>query len=458
MFKNLKNHKKKIVALFIVSLLSTYYAYESCIGNMYCINFVSSIIPGGKHNSPQKDKEEVSILKSYPQYKETSTIHSAHNSMKAIKFTLPSPHRYGAIAKFDDTFIFMDAFGKLFIFKEDKDDFKNSQLLETKSLKLDMNKEEFDKMHDNEILTQAFAVKGLTVFKKNKKKYIISSTFKFDVQNNCHTISLFKSEAFYEDGNFTNSAWKNIYNSSPCLKFRHGDKTVPGAVHNTVSSGGKVQQYDDNNVLLTIGDLENNGVSSPDLVQDKSNSYGKIIKINVFNKNNKIFSLGHRNPQGLYINKNKVIFETEHGPHGGDEVNIIKEDKNYGWPLRTFGVNYDIKAHRWFHDKSDRTHSGFEKPIMSWIPSIAVSNLIQIQSDHFNYWKNDLIVSSLKNASLYRLHLNNLNVITIESIPIGERIRDITELKNGKIVLLTEDQKNWNDSKSFIILKYFKPQ
>ena len=116
MFKNLKNHKKKIVALFIVSLLSTYYAYESCIGNMYCINFVSSIIPGGKHNSPQKDKEEVSILKSYPQYKETSTIHSAHNSLKAIKFELPSPHRYGAIAKFEDTFIFMDAFGKLFIF------------------------------------------------------------------------------------------------------------------------------------------------------------------------------------------------------------------------------------------------------------------------------------------------------------------------------------------------------
>ena len=116
MLKNLKDHKKKIIAFIVISSLSTYYAYESCIGNMYCRNFVSSIIPGGKHNSPQKDEDSISILKLYPQYRETSTIHSAHNSLKAIKFELPSPHRYGAIAKFEDTFIFMDAFGKLFIF------------------------------------------------------------------------------------------------------------------------------------------------------------------------------------------------------------------------------------------------------------------------------------------------------------------------------------------------------
>ena len=69
-----------------------------------------------------------------------------------------------------------------------------------------------------------------------------------------------------------------------------------------------------------------------------------------------------------------------------------------------------------------------------------------------------VIISTLKNAALYRLHLNNYNVITIESIPIGHRIRDIIELNNGKIVLLTEDTKNWNDPKSFIILNKFKPK
>lgn len=457
MLKNLKNHKKKIIAFIVISSLSTYYAYESCIGNMYCRNFVSSIIPGGKHNSPQKDESEVIFLKKYPQYKHTSTIHSAHNSMKVLNFELPSTDRYGALATFEDTFIFMNAFGKLFIFKE-HEDIKNSKLVEANSPKLKIYKEEFDTIHDNELLIQSFAVQGLAVFNKNKKNYIIASSFKFNKKSNCHTISLFKAEAFYKNKILKTTDWENIYNSSPCLKFRHGDKTVPGAVYNTVASGGKVHQYDDNSVLLTIGDLENNGVSSPDLVQDLSSSYGKIIKVNIFNKDNKIFSLGHRNPQGLYISNKKIVFETEHGPHGGDELNIIKEGKNYGWPLRTFGVNYDIKAHRWYHDKSDRTHSGYEKPIMSWIPSIAISNLIQIQSDHFNYWKNDLIVSSLKDTALFRLHLNNLKVITIERIHIGERIRDIIELKNGRIVLLTEDQKNWNNPKSFLILNYFKPK
>ena len=452
-----KNHKKKIIVIILLGIISTYYAYKSCIGNMYCINFVSSIIPGGKHNSPQKDEIDISILKSYPQYIETSSIHSAHNSIKAKRFELPSPHRYGAIAAYKDTFIFMDAFGKLFIFNIDEKDTKNSQLLRTSSPALNINKEEFDEMHDNELLTQAFAVKGLVVFKNNKKNYIIASTFKFNIANNCHTISLYKSEVINDKDSFTTSEWENIFDSTPCLKFRHGGKTDPGAVYNTVSSGGKVQQYDNDSVLITIGDLENNGVSSPDLVQDISNSYGKVIKVNIFKKNNKIFSLGHRNPQGLFINKDNVIFETEHGPYGGDELNIIKENKNYGWPLRTFGVNYDIKAHRWFFDKSDRTHSGYEKPIMSWVPSIAISNLIQIEKDHFDYWKNDLIVSTLQNAALYRLHLNNYKVITIESISIGHRIRDIIELNDGKIVLLTEDTKNWNEPKSFIILNKFKP-
>ncbi len=453
-----KNHKKKIIVIVLLGIISTYYAYKSCIGNTYCINFVSSIIPGGSHNSSQKYEIDLSILKSYPQYTETSTIHSAHNSIEAKRFELPSSHRYGAIAAYKDTFIFMDAFGKLFLFNIDEKDAKNSQLLKTSSPALNINKEEFDEMHDNEGLTQGFAVKGLVVFKNNKKNYIVASTFKFNIANNCQTISLYKSEVINDKNSFTTSEWENIYNSVPCLAFKdNAIASEPGAVYNTVSSGGKVQQYDNDSVLLTIGDLENNGLSSPDLVQDMSNSYGKVIKVNIFNKDNKIFSLGHRNPQGLFINKDKVIFETEHGPYGGDEVNIIKENKNYGWPLRTFGVNYDVKAHRWFFDKSDRTHSGYEKPIMSWVPSIGISNLIQIEKDHFDYWKNDLIVSTLQNTVLYRLHLNNYNVITIENITIGHRIRDIIELNDGKIVLLTEDSKNWNDPKSFIILNKFKP-
>ena len=466
-------HKKKILALIIIILillgsLTTYYSYKVCRANTHCKSFVRSVMPhklyaylSGKVQDipevPEKKMGNTDSFKRSPQHRETFKIHSAHNSIYAYKFELPSPHRYGAIAAFRDTFIFLDGTGKLFLFDRNE---KFSELKETLSPTLNFNKKEFRETHGNdEDLNTAFAVKGLAVFKKNKKNYLIASTLAYDVDNNCHTISLYKSKILDNKNNFETSGWENIYNSTPCLVFKdNAIASEPGAVYNTISSGGKVQQYDDDSVLLTIGDLENSGSQSPDIVQDISTHYGKIIQVDIFNKKNKIFSIGHRNPQGLYINKDKnIVFETEHGPWGGDEVNIIKEDKNYGWPLRTFGVNYDVQAHRWAFDKSDRTHSGYEKPIMSWVPSLGISNLIQIKTDHFNYWKDDLIVSSLKNASLYRLHLDNSKVITIETIHIGQRIRDIIELGNGEIVLLTEDPKDWNDKKHFIILNYFKP-
>ena len=464
-------HIKKIIALILLGLLIAFYSYEVCRGNIHCKDFVKSIIFENSvqpvflddkkskeaQNSTEKSIGDIESFKNSSQYKKTLEIHSAHNSIYAYKFELPSPHRYGAIATFKDTFIFLDATGKLFLFDRNN---KSVQLKETSTPILNFNKKEFEEnFGDNEDLRTGFAVKGLTVFEKNKKNYIIASTLAYDVANNCHTMSIYKSEVLEDDNNFVTTDWENIYKSVPCLVFKHGGTaSEPGAVFNTISSGGAVQQYDDDSILLTIGDLENSGAQSPDLVQDISTHYGKIIKINIFNKKNKIFSIGHRNPQGLYTNKDKnVVFETEHGPWGGDEVNIIKEGKNYGWPLRTFGVNYDVKSHRWFFDKSDRTHSGYEKPIMSWVPSIAISNLIQIKTDHFNYWKDDLIVSSLKNTSLYRLHLDNYKVITIETIHIGQRIRDIIELSSGEIVLLTEDPKDWNSKKHFIILNYFKP-
>ena len=467
----MKHIKKIIIALILLGLLAVFYSYEVCRVNIHCKAFVRSMIlensvlsvflddkkSKGNVIAPQEIVGNVESFKNSSQYRETLEIHSAHNSIYAHKFELPSPHRYGAIATFKDTFIFLDAVGKLFLFDRNN---KSVQLKETSTPILNFNKKEFEEnFGDNEDLNTAFAVKGLVVFKKNKKNYLVASTLAYDVDNNCHTVSVYKSEIFEDDNNFAISDWKNIYKSVPCLVFKQGGTaSEPGAVFNTISSGGKVQQYDDDSILLTIGDLENNGLQSPDLVQDMTTHYGKIIKINVFNKKNKIFSIGHRNPQGLYINKDKnVVFETEHGPWGGDEVNIIKENKNYGWPLRIFGVNYDVHLHRWFFDKSDRTHSGYEKPIMSWVPSIAISNLIQIKTDHFNYWKDDLIVSSLKDVSLYRLHLDNYKVITIETIYIGQRIRDIIELGNGEIVLLTEDPKDWNDKKHFIILNYFKP-
>ena len=99
-------------------------------------------------------------------------------------------------------------------------------------------------------------------------------------------------------------------------------------------SAGRIINFDENNLLITSPDF-----GYPKLAQNKKSLFGKIIKINKITKNYKIFSSGHRNPQGLFLDKdNGIVLATEHGPDGGDEVNIIKEGKNYGWPIASYGT------------------------------------------------------------------------------------------------------------------------
>ena len=162
------------------------------------------------------------------------------------------------------------------------------------------------------------------------------------------------------------------------------------------------------------------------------------MKIDISDGSYKIFSIGHRNPQGLFVDKSNNIFSTEHGPDGGDEINLIFQDKNYGWPVATFGTAHGKKM--WPIDKTNNTHSNFEKPIFSWGNIFGISNLIIYEDDFFTKWNNNLIVSTLASKQLVRLVFDQKkkSIIYIEYIPIGKRIRDIIKLDNGRLVLLTD--------------------
>ena len=139
------------------------------------------------------------------------------------------------------------------------------------------------------------------------------------------------------------------------------------------------------------------------------------------------------------MDENKNIFSTEHGPEGGDELNLIFENKNYGWPIATFGTDYNEKI--WKIDQTNNTHTGFEKPIYSWGSTFGISNLIVYESDYFSKWKKNLLISSLVAESLVRAIFdeNKNTIIYYENITIGNRIRDILQSPDGKIVLLTDN-------------------
>ena len=170
----------------------------------------------------------------------------------------------------------------------------------------------------------------------------------------------------------------------------------------------------------------------------------KFIKINFDNKIYKTISEGHRNSQGLLITNDKNIISTEHGPRGGDELNNIKLGKNYGWPLVSYGEFYTKN----FNNKDEYNYikdhriNGFQEPIYAFVPSIGISQIIEVPDSFSNRWKNSYLVTSLKARSIFKINFNHnfTKVITFEKIYIGKRIRDIEYIKDlNSFVLSLED-------------------
>jgi len=156
-----------------------------------------------------------------------------------------------------------------------------------------------------------------------------------------------------------------------------------------------------------------------------------------------IYSLGHRSPQGLALNpETGAIWENEHGPLGGDEINIILPGRNYGWPLVTFGTDYDGKK------ISDLTwRADLEAPLMYWVPSIAISGMAFYMGDKFPNWKGNAFVGSMfegrtrATGHLRRLTFEQGRPIQREPIltELHQRIRDVRSGPDGLIYLLTDE-------------------
>ena len=149
-----------------------------------------------------------------------------------------------------------------------------------------------------------------------------------------------------------------------------------------------------------------------------------------------IWSYGHRNPQGLALHPStRQLWEAEHGPRGGDEVNIILRGHNYGWPVITYGKNYSgTIISKLTH------HEGMDQPVFHWTPSIAVCGIAFYDGSQFPEWKNNLLATSLKYERLHRGELDGMNMVIDEIIFEAEsRVRDVEVGPDGIIYVALED-------------------
>ena len=228
-------------------------------------------------------------------------------------------------------------------------------------------------------------------------------------------------------------------------------------------SGGNIEYYKDNKILLTVGafhDVKTFYKLKKNLndTHDTNNLFGKIVSIDINSSNYEIISSGHRNPQGLYYdNKNDIIYSTDHGPQGGDEINadinpISTKIKNYGWPKSSYGEHYGFpktklsdglildELYKLAPLKKSHAYYGFIEPLKYFNPSVAPSQIIK--ANHFSKEsdKTTLYVATLKGRSLHKLVIDDeMNIVKHSILPFGERIRDIIFSKElNKILLFLE--------------------
>ncbi|WKW11546.1 PQQ-dependent sugar dehydrogenase [Pseudogemmatithrix spongiicola] len=150
-----------------------------------------------------------------------------------------------------------------------------------------------------------------------------------------------------------------------------------------------------------------------------------------------IWSYGHRNPQGLLIDAAGNVWATEHGPQGGDELNLIQPGKNYGWPVIGFGVNYRSGTN--IHEGT--TRAGMEQPVKVWVPSIATSGLMQYRGTAFSGWQGHVFSGGLVGEVLWRLKIEDGRVVEEEQLFSRRgRVRDVRQGPDGFVYLAVEDR------------------
>jgi glucose/arabinose dehydrogenase len=221
--------------------------------------------------------------------------------------------------------------------------------------------------------------------------------------------------------------------------------TVSPMKDTPVHYGGRIAFLDDGSLLVTSGD----GFDYREQAQSLNNLLGKVIRINDdgsipqdnpfvkdSSKRSEIWSYGHRNPQGLvYDSTRSLLFEHEHGPAGGDEINIIEAGKNYGWPVITYGKDYSGATISPFTE-----YQGMELPMVNWTPSIAPSGMVVYRGKEFSDLDGDLLVTTLKDRNLRWLQIEGRQVKSQATVfsDFSARLRDIALDHDGIIYLITD--------------------
>jgi len=243
-------------------------------------------------------------------------------------------------------------------------------------------------------------------------------------KDNCNIINVSYAEISSESLEF-----KNFFNPKIC---------------NRTGSPGKMQYIEIDQIhglLLStsegISDQPGTNAQSPDSI------FGKILFVPFDrSKEIKIFSSGHRVIQGLNVHNRKIV-ATEHGPRGGDEINKIIQSGNYGWPIVSLGERYDFQySNDYLTYKKNHTLESFEEPLFSFIPSIGISEIINLPKSFSLFYDEHYVVASLNGRSIFLVRFNKKmnKLLSYERVFLNQRVRDLKYHEETKSILLAFEE------------------
>jgi len=351
-----------------------------------------------------------------------------------------SPEKVGdhvAFTKLGSGYLVAKRDGRLFFVEHSLDPMLEPQKLD---VRVPTNREQFRKDNSDRqpaALAQ-FGAKDILVREGPDGVELYASHSFWDSERRCSVLRL--SSLPTSSGNLKERAsdaeWKTVFDTEPCLE-PNPELDRQGGDFTFLQAGGRIAFMGESELLLTVGDHFQDGLAGPNLPQNPESHIGKTVLIDLESGSARIYSMGHRNPQGLYVDREGTVWSTEHGPRGGDEINIISDGANYGWPNVTYGTQYagmPWPAPYW------GDHNAYTLPLYSWVPSVATCNIIRLGStSKFPRWAGDLIVGTLGNRAVFRIRIREGRVVVVERIDIGSRVRDLGQAADGSLVLLTDD-------------------
>ncbi len=415
MYKFLFNHKKKI-SILIILIISAVFIDLNLFGFK---DFLKKKYPNLSMIKEFKDNKYLTehVKNDY------NTEFLPNTQFEKLKLTKNKinfkSQYYERNMKFKNSVIASPSYGSFFIeiYKEEillADYMGNIYKVNQKNI----DKLNFKKINPIIVDSNFSSQKILDTFIYKDKIYISSVV----AEKNCKTLNISEANINLKQLNF-----ETFYKGKEC-----GDLLL----------GGRIQSYTHNNqdgiIITTHGHKYNQPDQSP---QNDNSIYGKIIFFDFKNKRPIIFSKGHRVSQGLYTDGD-IILQTEHGPKGGDEINKIIFNNNYGWPLVSHGEKYGLPYAQKPYYKKNHSINNFVDPIFSFVPSIGISEIIKLPNTFSNHFQNNFILSSLNKRHLYRIKFDpSFNrVLFFEKIFIGERVRDLKFIEKLNLLVMAFEE------------------